>query len=399
MLRERRTQTCAVRFGVGGLIAVVLVLALGRLTPAQDAASRPAGDNLQAQIDELLRRVPNAGQEEPWDEKAEARRIDPASAKLRELDAAEHLTSEQWVYVLAQKDVIHTRARWPESAPLMVRMRCPVWLGTCQITAQPLIPTGETVEAGTLTPSRCGNVIFNRVRAELCQEVGRLKSPARAVEFQCTVDVVPGSWRADRPRQRKSPEPKTVWMGVVKVPVQLVRAVDDVITPVRSEDVTKALRTALHVSADYSRYGTVTLGVFVELDRAVHESLRDIAFGFRVDLLRDGVLVHTLDIQPDPLDDENACACSSGYAWLKDVTRPADLPTSATADHWMFRIRGDGEVALRDWNRSKYWVGEFVLPFALVLGNGARPADFPEPTVADPGALKVLRRLGLLPPG
>jgi hypothetical protein len=47
------------------------------------------------------------------------------------------------------------------------------------------------------------------------------------------------------------------------------------------------------------------------------------------------------------------------------------LETLRNADpndpNWTVRVRGDGEMALRDFSATKYWAGEFTLPLKDVL--------------------------------
>lgn len=45
-----------------------------------------------------------------------------------------------------------------------------------------------------------------------------------------------------------------------------------------------------------------------------------------------------------------------------------DTPIIAdTVQRWSLRIRGDGEMALTDWDRDKYWAGEFTIPLEQTL--------------------------------
>ena len=51
---------------------------------------------------------------------------------------------------------------------------------------------------------------------------------------------------------------------------------------------------------------------------------------------------------------------------------------SAGADGWTVRIRGNPDLALRDWDHNSYWAGEFTVPFADVVTDDAVRAEIEE---------------------
>ncbi len=44
-------------------------------------------------------------------------------------------------------------------------------------------------------------------------------------------------------------------------------------------------------------------------------------------------------------------------------------------DGWSVVIRGNPEMALRDWDRPCYWAGEFTVPLAEVLQRAQTQAE------------------------
>ena len=98
-------------------------------------------------------------------------------------------------------------------------------------------------------------------------------------------------------------------------------------------------------------------------DRALDE----IAFGLSVDLARDDSTVHIARVPPS----------TEARYWPKSVSMSGDdwigvvdqglMDDPEELSRWTLRIRGDGEMALRDWDRDKYWAGEFTVPLSDVL--------------------------------
>ncbi len=207
---------------------------------------------------------------------------------------------------------------------------------------------------------------YNVLKEELFpQYVGVVPPEAHEAVFDCTVREGFGDPAHSR----------LLWDGIAHLPLEVAPSVDDVMTPVRDSALTEAVRRALRMEL----LGSCERGLGTEhhelgwrfsfgMRRAAEPALRDIAVGLRIDLMRNDESLGTAMVLPQDFFTEYGGGRFVGvYVTRADFdesfrryTHSADR--SEEDKRWQMRVRGDGEAALTDWDRDKYWAGEFAVP-------------------------------------
>lgn len=272
----------------------------------------------------------------------------------------ENLTGWQWRYVLENKGVLRVRERWPANLPLAVGFGPPHWLRPWpNIYLSSRLPNGRQIVYGDVKWGICGNAALGELQERAWQIIGTLPAGARSVALDVKVHA------PDTRRFGKS----EVWAGEIEMPIRAVATINEAIEPVNTEPLSGLVRQALAVAVHvYENSNGRTGSVALNFDRELHASLAEIAFGFSVDLIRDGETVGIAAI----------CPASGVPYWGTELVQPdgdgsltalseVTLSDPAELSRWTVRIRGDGEMALRDWDRDKYWAGEFTVPLRDVL--------------------------------
>jgi hypothetical protein len=190
--------------------------------------------------------------------------------------------------------------------------------------------------------------------------VGTPPPGTREVIFDCTVYT--GGFRFPK---------VALWSGAVSIPLETVPSVDDILRPDRSPELTEAMRAAPSVNLFYGYrenshppFGVLTL----RFDDTGHPILDPVGLGVAVDVLRDGNVVGTQRFRRQDFWPATASRSAEATIYLHRVADDAFSAPDA-ADHWTIRVRGDGEMALTDWDRDQYWAGEFTLPLSDVLAK------------------------------
>lgn len=302
----------------------------------------------------LILVAPPAGTEVQFDWVALKPIEHPVSAELRRRRAALRLADWQWNLAMRRTQVIKSRRRWPKDVPLAVSMKLPAWvqLVRCEVTARPLLEGGRTARAGTLRRERCGVGSDLRRKSEAYQVVGRLDASDTGVEFDCTVSHVVGM--GDRVVES--------WSGIVRLPIESVATVDEAITPARNPALNEAVARAVMIRLSF--HGGYTANVSVSVNGAVETALADVAVSPMIEFLRDGKVMETVRV---PLADSawpSPAGSRAGHAQLIRLKRD-DL--TSQVDRWQIRLRGDGELALRDWDRDQYWAGTLTIALRSTL--------------------------------
>ncbi|MGD9689098.1 MAG: hypothetical protein AB7K52_00905 [Phycisphaerales bacterium] len=150
----------------------------------------------------------------------------------------------------------------------------------------------------------------------------------------------------------------------VRFPVSIERVptVDDAIAPVRAPALDAAVEASLSPRmVVYPESGRVGVSVMPPL-MAPGAPAPPIAVGLVITFERDG----------------REMARALVLTRVGEVTSSMTLPSELTGDvqavldaaagdpAWTVRIRGDGELSLRDFAAERYWAGEFVLPLSDV---------------------------------
>jgi len=345
--------------------------------------------------DVLIRFVPPA-YEDPWDFPSGAN-PNPAACELRRrLYRGHRLAGRHWKYLLENKSVIRTRRRWPANVPLAVTLSIPPFTAAQSIEVRARLANAEPARFELRQFS--GPPVPREWVSDRPARVGFVVPGSREAVFDCTV--------CGRPQ--RFGESEVLWEGVVRLPMEATLSAREAMVPVDDADVTRAVREALRVRL--WNFGAPTLGWLpenaeplcrfnVELEKPLERAPLDgAAIALRLELLHDGKIVGQTvadprDVrrpQPFPdLDRPTILLTHEDYAalvawwWPRATTRfspppvgPTDalapppwLPTTRPepAARWHLRVRGDGEAALTEWDRDKYWAGEFTIPLEETL--------------------------------
>ena len=133
------------------------------------------------------------------------------------------------------------------------------------------------------------------------------------------------------------------------MPIVVGGALHDAITPVRDPRIDAALQEGARVRLTYD-------GLYCFLPAHAVRPLEGITFGLVFELRRDEAVVSTGSVLID-----------AGYSpigfivYMDQVLTLADIRRADDAT-WTVRIRGDGGLALLDFDATKYWDGELILP-------------------------------------
>lgn len=152
-----------------------------------------------------------------------------------------------------------------------------------------------------------------------------------------------------------------VWSGCVRVPVQLVASVDEVIPLVRVPRLDNVVREGIAVSShttDAGRTYRVSLGATDE-DFTTGISVRIEAR--RGEVLIESVLVPLrLDVEPQ------RGVTNMAQAELSNI--PAGMtPNVANQEHWTLHVTGTNEGLLDSWEVERAWGGEFTMPLSEAM--------------------------------
>lgn len=319
----------------------------------------------------LILLVPEVGRELSIDGQGNIK-IHPIVEELERRDvAAASLSDWQWKFVLERKGILHTRPRWPETIPLMVCTRLPRWfyngdLIDGEIRMRPHLADGQEVKA-TFIIGGCGNGVQGLYEREGCQRMGTVKWPARAVFVDGIVALATFSWDEESVQRfyEQDDIPK-LWSGTFRLPVEIVNSLEEAIEPAHDPELTELLKKAVQITIRFGKSGyenAEDVFMWMRLDRSQHPRLDELAFGFRLDFLRAGELVESLPLPPMPalLEPRPFARASLDRVHARDLTAPD------AAQLWRVRLRGDGELALRDWDKPKFWAGELTFALSEVL--------------------------------
>ncbi len=159
------------------------------------------------------------------------------------------------------------------------------------------------------------------------------------------------------------------WAGRVRRPIQIVRSVDEIITPRASPEVGDALLSELAIAVTVSVDGEGAHRCRFDV-RPFHSEIWGMAIAVRIEILRDGAVIAATRVgDPGPRrGSELGPAVASDHSVF-----PSPGLFDNPRDHvWQVRIRGDGELAPRDFEATTYWSGEAITNLELI-GHGSAP--------------------------
>jgi hypothetical protein len=309
---------------------------------------------------------------------AEAARYDPATrtfvpdpmhAELARRDTVGSLTSDQWRYVLDQKGLLQYRRVWPRNMPLVLGIRPCAWIGNTFDTQIRIkhVATGKffILEQHDGLAGICGHDVSREIPpwegSNVDVEIGiyRPGKPVRVINC--------GSPQARRRGQ--------VFDGRISLPIRGVDSIDEAVSPSCGAQLDRLMRSALRVEIrdipGGGFWGPLPHArVSVFMNRSADPQLDQIAFGFAVEFLRADTqhVIDTTLIRPDIpwLTRTNAAPGESASGW-GEASRAYATLSSSEARPYSLRVRGNAEMALRDWDKPSYWSGEFIVPLADVI--------------------------------
>lgn len=249
--------------------------------------------------------------------------------------------------------IITTREQWAEGVPLWVRLRYDgpqmKW-HELQVEARPTFEGGSTA---TVT-EHTGRVLIASTRAfefnDWAQCVGVPPAGADKIDFRVRV------FNADF-----LPPLITHWRSAVELPIHVSGSVDDIMEPVADSEIDRL------IASDSAAYVEDIGRVRFRIDQFSPQVLNDphLTFALTVEVLRDRKPV------------------LSGAGWWRAGPAapghrhclPAlplegdafDIDTLGEPGHeWQLRIRSNPEMALRDFESSRYWDGDVTIPLTLM---------------------------------
>lgn len=262
-------------------------------------------------------------------------------------------------FVLGDRCSIQFRATWPENLPLLGRIAPSRLVWDVGIRE----PGGPIADSTWVVMSNAAASPYPRYSYELAWadrlESFGLRGP--------TTQLVATFGRRDAGSGRWDER-----VVAIPLPVRFVATIEDAISPVRGPEADRAVREGLALrlmemptskdlyfsARDVSRreLASVTLGLCAEVrdGEAVIGSAR---WWQRVDT------PSSVGGVPIRLD---ASAPDSNSAALRRAIADASNP------RYTVRVRGDGEMALRDFDGTSYWAGEFTMPLSELIRPPAK---------------------------
>jgi hypothetical protein len=244
-------------------------------------------------------------------------------------------------------DVVCMRERWPRATPLRIAIRDSRWhwiSSPRRLVVEPVKPPGRRLERllfdQGIPPPTWRDSTHDLGLADLAAEI--LEFDVALIEEADSEDVV-------------------LWSKRITKSIELVDEIEQIIRPAPSSVVRSSMEkgTRIRVYRDYP--GARKYSVILDLTALDLSRPDDIAIGLRAEILHgDQVMVQV-------------CVWR-GREWSTDFRKPifmqgdAERVYSADLDDplWILRIRGDAEVALRDFEHDSYWNGDVTLPLSEV---------------------------------
>jgi hypothetical protein len=297
-----------------------------------------------------------------------------------ELSLAERMVLARRQFAAIPPFTIDTRPRWPEAVPVWVTVSGRfAGLMPRELRATPGFPGARAIVAyhGGFDQRR------ERHRDEMSWVERLLYEPG-----QQNIGVPPVGRRVVF-HATLSETGDTVWEGDLSHPMVVEGTIDDVLRPVKSPELLAsmigAVDASLRLNDECSRivftspsdpeFSGVTMGVVIE-------------FAHRENVVANATLRWNNTVagasgarQPTaswnralstPLEIPSSARTSSGFDYSEErwATVHGDVEGVCAADaadpEWRVRVRGDGAVALEDYNATAYWSGSLVVPLQRV---------------------------------
>ena len=284
------------------------------------------------------------------------------SSRLRQ---GEHLSIEDWRFILVDRGWLHWRERWPQAEPFAVRMhRIPFfqvhfWLE--------LVPRVKDWKSARWAPEPGCTNTREYYEWEDYQVLGRLTAPEMDIELDLFEWPHPRSPQADRTR-----------LGTITIHVSAVKSREDCLPALKDKQLEAQIAERLRHAVQLGRNpaGEVGPGSPLVIDPGFH--VPGVALGLAAFLREAG--------QPTVSTWCVAQGERYGFAWEAGGSRVADCvrvdEAETVIEQMLMRagkphpfehlrisgqtlvLRGSAEHALRDWDATQYWAGEVEIKLA-----------------------------------
>ena len=138
----------------------------------------------------------------------------------------------------------------------------------------------------------------------------------------------------------------------LRVPVTIGGSIDEILQPIRDPELIAELRESTRITYTDE-------GFFLTTQTDAWADQLDLSLAFKLEFVHNGSTVSTADVR---------LPRTPSSIW---IAAPDDLDQEtllqSAADEWTVRFVGDGEIALIDLNRHRYWSGEITLPLRWAI--------------------------------
>ncbi len=357
-------------------LALAAAVGVAHARPQLATPALPTGggaEDLSAlTLDELIRRLPPAGEEMSRDRVNGGLTKDLVSAEMGgRLDAGVILTDQQWREALILAGVIRFHARWPKDEDYRISLTVPRWLRVAQIRLSPQVQGMTSTSVGELSVPISGTYAMIDARdARQGRKLGKVPPGTSKIIFD--VEVERG--RSDPfGIEERGPPPGVLWKGTVTVPVELVETFDQIADAVTNEEMERAVRDA--VGAGLREWGDEPRPIpflVIDPDCAQFPILETTGLDLRVEVLRDGAVLSESWLVATDADSLGLLgSISKGrHRFYGSTNLKLDGDTSG-ADRWVLRLTGQSDHIRGLWEARQRWSGVIEIPWTEAVKHEA----------------------------
>jgi hypothetical protein len=306
----------------------------------------------------IIAKLPEAGTPPSPDPKTGKLMYSVWEREMARRATAGHLRDWHWRWAIKRTRIFRTREVWPALVPVRVGVWPPSWIGG-NIEAVPRL--GQLRSVSRWSGLSISGTNWNRhVAMERNQTLGLLPEGEHHLEFDVEIDLEGWSSMFIYPGSR--PPRAETWKGMVRLPVRIAPAEEQVMTPATDQALDDAARRAVRITC-YTWSGGATISLFV--DQRGHRELDGIALGCIIEVVRDSEVVESRCFWPES-------AAESEAALMNRISSEvlSGLPREELlSGRWSLRVCGDHVASLREFDCDRYWAGRFEVPLAEVLGE------------------------------
>ncbi|MBI5434980.1 MAG: hypothetical protein HZA52_19255 [Planctomycetes bacterium] len=316
-------------------------------------------------LDQAIDRLPRDGAGGHWDDRTRKWVHEPAVDVVREHVADDDLSDEQWRRAIARTGVLRWRDAWPVGTEFAVSMRRAAWLDTANLTLLPRVRGWRLGSYEAPAPGLCALAYDVAASDADYQELGAWPERVDCVLADLIVDRGPYTFPI------ASEQPLRVWSGTFELRVRQVESFDAVVAPVQAEELDRAVADALTVTFDTARHSDPPMAraAFLEFRSSKFRpaEFEGIAASLAIDVLRDGVLVSSVQGPVVRLDDPEEAS-----ATVVAALPPSIEHDEAESARFCLRVRGSDHGLLGVWDASRRWRGSVTIPVATLVARGRR---------------------------